>query len=491
MELPTIDLAILVGYLLGMVAFGVWIGRRQQDVADYMVGGRNLPWWLVLFSIVATETSTVTFLSIPGYGWSQDLTWLQLPMGFLLGRLLVVILLLPGYFRGQIFTAYQILHDRFGGSTERVASLLFIATRTVADGLRLYLSAIALQKITGIDMEWAVAAMGGATVIYTFVGGMRAVVWTDFIQFVIYLAGAILAFALLLDGIDGGFAGLVERAGQAGKLRVFDSGFDLARPHQLLAGLIGGAILTLATHGVDQLMVQRYLCAKSRSEASVALATSGLVVVLQFALFLLIGVALWAWYGQHHPRQGFEKGDEVFATFIVAELPAGARGIVLGAVFAAAMSTLSSSLNSSATALHTNFWAPLFRPGAADREQLWTVRLFTVGFGALQVAVGIGGQNLEDSVVNAVLAIASFTTGIILGVFLLGIGAARVGQLAALIGLCAGAATVSTLHFAPLDRWFDAWPGVAWPWFALIGSGTTFVVGYLASFVFPRHRVTA
>ncbi len=205
-----------------------------------MVGDRNLPWWLVLFSIVATETSTVTFLSIPGYGYEHDLTWLQLPLGFLVGRLLVVGLLLPGYFRGRIFTAYQVLHDRFGGVTERVASMLFIATRTLADGLRLYLSAIALQQITGIDMHWAVVAMGAATVVYTFVGGMRAVVWTDFIQFVVYLGGAILAFQLLLGGIDGGWSGFVEQGERRGQAERVRPALPIDQPFQLWAGLIGG-----------------------------------------------------------------------------------------------------------------------------------------------------------------------------------------------------------------------------------------------------------
>jgi SSS family transporter len=471
---PT-DLAVLCGYLLAMLAFGLWMGRRQRDAADFMLGGRAIPWWLVLFSIVATETSTVTFLSIPGFAWANDLTWIQLPIGFAIGRLLVIVILLPGYFRGELFTAYQVLHERFGGTTKTVASLLFVVTRTLADGLRLFLSAIVLQTVTGIPMEYAVVTLGVVTIVYTFLGGMRAVLWTDLIQFVVYVGGAILAFWILVGKIDGGFAGFVTAAGEAGKLRAFDFGFAVDAPYQLWAGVIGGAVLSIASHGVDQLMVQRYLCARSQRQAAWALGLSGLVVVLQFGFFLLIGAALFVHYDG--TGQTFARSDRVFATFIVDELPTPALGIVLGAVFSAAMSTLSSSLNSSATALASDVWFPVFRPAASEAAKLRTVRAFTVMFGVLQIAVGIAGKGLDGTVVDGVLSIAGFVTGIVLGVFLLGILTERVGEKAALSGLVVGLATVS--YFAFGTR-------VAWPWFALIGSGTTFLSGLAASLVLPR-----
>ena len=502
MRIESTDLAILAAYLLGMVAFGLWIGRRQSGAADFMVGGRRMPWWLVLFSIVATETSTVTFLSVPGIAYENDLTWLQLPFGFAIGRVVVTFLLLPRYFRGELFTAYQVLHDRFGGATRQVASLLFLVTRTLADGLRLFLSAIVLQAVADVEVEYAVIALGVATIVYTFVGGMRAVLWTDFVQFVVYMAGAGIAAKVLLDGIPGGLDGFLDSArafrteqGTVDKLTILDTSFDLGEATNLYAGLIGGAILAVATHGVDQLMVQRYLAARGRIQASVALVTSGLVVVAQFALFLLIGVGLAIFYAQPAHRRSFEDSDYVFATFIVQQLPSGVLGVVLGAVFSAAMSTLSSSLNSSATALSNDIWHPLFRPSAGDRERLVTIRLFVVLFGAMQIAVGIQGQYLDESIVGAVLSIASFTTGIVLGVFLLGIFVRRCGQTNALASLLFGSAVVAHVKFdlfAEIDEQLamanliDGFRGVAWPWFALIGSSATFLFGALASAMFPR-----
>ncbi|MBK8977354.1 MAG: sodium/solute symporter [Planctomycetes bacterium] len=504
MRIATLDLAILAAYLLAMVAFGLWMGRRQTGAADFMLGERRIPWWLVLFSIVATETSTVTFLSIPGHAYRHDLAWLQLPLGFAIGRVVVTLLLLPRYFKGELFTAYELLRDRFGGATRQIASLLFIVTRTLADGLRLFLSAIVLQEVAGLQVEHAVIGLGAATVVYTFVGGMRAVIWTDFVQFVVYMAGAAIAAWILLGRIDGGLDGFLDAArafptpaGPVDKLRILDTSFDLGNAFNLWAGLIGGAVLAVATHGVDQLMVQRYLAAKSRAHASVALVASGIVVILQFAFFLLIGVGLAVFYAQQDPVPVFAKDDRVFTTFIVNELPRGVLGIVLGAVFSAAMSTLSGSLNSSATALSNDIWHPLFRPHAGDRERLVTARLFVVLFGALQVLVGIRGRHLDESIVNAVLAIASFTTGIVLGVFLLGIFVRRCGQTAALIGLVAGTAIVSEVRFDLLARVGPDWAlaafapgldGLAWPWYALLGSSATLACGTLAALLFPGPR---
>ena len=511
MRIDPIDLAILAAYLLGMVAFGLWMGRRQKDAADFMVGGRSMPWWLVLFSIVATETSTVTFLSIPGFAYQNDLTWLQLPIGFAVGRVVVTLLLLPRYFKGELFTAYQVLHERFGGATKQVASLLFVITRTLADGLRLFLSALVLQEVAGVPLPTAVIALGAATILYTFVGGMRAVIWTDFVQFVVYMLGAAIAAWILLGRIDGGLEGFLESArafptpdGPVDKLRILDTHFDLGVATNLWAGVIGGAVLAIATHGVDQLMVQRYLSAKSRGAAGLALVSSGVVVTLQFAFFLLIGVALAVYYTQQGEPTDFVRGDRVFATFIVDEMPVGVLGIVLGAVFSAAMSTLSSSLNSSATALANDIWHPLFRPEARDTERLVTVRVLVIVFGVLQVLVGIEGRNVDTAVVNSVLAIASFTTGIVLGLFLLGIFVRRAGQQAALLGLLGGAFVVGQLRFELLalidPTWTNAaawgatfgdaedWQTPAWPWFALIGSTATVWTGTVVALFFPAER---
>ena len=482
MSVAPADLAILAVYLVGVVVFGLWAGRGAKSLAEYLVGGRNLPWWVILASIVATETSTVTFLSIPGFAFGRDLTWLQIALGFVVGRLAVAAILLPHYFRGGVMTAYEVLRDRFGGAAQRTASALFLVTRTLADGLRLFLSALVLQEMTGLDLPWAVAILGVATIAYTYSGGLTAVLWTDLVQFVVYLGGGIAAFAVVLDRLPGGWEGLVAMGDAAGKLRVLDLGLDPTEPYGLWAGLVGGVFLSLGSHGVDQMEVQRYLAARSLRDARRALSLSGVVAFAQFALFLLIGVGLWAFYTLAPPAEAFGRDDRVFARFILTELPTGLVGLLLGAIFAAAMSTLSSSLNSCATVAANDLVFPLSRRKLGERAKLRTTRWLTAGFGALQIAVGVGGLRLEASVVSAVLGIAAFTTGIVLGVFFLGLFTRRVGQRAALAGLWAGLAGMSWVYFAT---------SLAWPWFAFAGSALTFAAGWAASWAWPRREAGA
>jgi SSS family transporter len=481
MSVGAIDVTILVAYMAGVVLLGTWVGRSMRTAADFMVAGRSLPWWLILFSIVATETSTVTFLSIPGFAFGRDLTWLQIAFGFLLGRIVVAFVLLPHYFKGSLFTAYEVLEKRFGGLAKRTASVLFIITRSLADGLRLFLSAIVLQEMTGMPMHWAVVAIGVSTIVYTFFGGMRAVLWTDFLQFTVYMAGAMIAFGLLLEKLPGGWGQMVEIGRESGKLRVLDLSLDWAEPYALAAGLIGGLVFTLGSHGVDQMFVQRYLSARNLADARRALISSGFVVVAQFALFLLIGVGLFAFYQVFPPEMAFERLDRVFARFILDFMPVGVLGVLLGAIFAAAMSTLSSSLNSCATAAANDLWFPMLGEDAAAERKLKVTRALTVFFGMVQIVVGIGGQWLDGSVVNSVLGIAGFTTGIVLGVFFLGIFTSRVGERAALVGLLLGLAGMIWIFFAtPL----------AWPWYAVVGSLGTFAFGLAASYVWPRESTS-
>jgi SSS family transporter len=481
MSVGSIDLGILAVYLVGVVLLGLWIGRKSDSVSDFVVGGRSRPWWLILFSIVATETSTVTFLSIPGFAYSRDMTWLQIPLGFLLGRFVVVFLLLPQYFKGSFYTAYDVLHQRFGGAAQRAASAMFIITRSLADGLRLFLSAIVLQEMSGIPLHWAVVAMGVATIIYTFFGGIRAVLVTDLVQFVIYIGGALVALILILQRLPGGWEQLIAVGDAAGKLRVFDLSFDWSQPYGLWAGLIGGLFITLGSHGVDQMMVQRYLCARNLRDAQRALWVGGFVVVAQFALFLLIGVGLFVFYQVFPPDFAFERADRVFARFILDEVPVGLLGVLLGAIFAAAMSTLSSSLNSCATAAANDFYFSGTGSETSASTQLRAVRILTVVFGLIQIGVGIAGQWVKASVVSSVLGIAAFTTGIVLGVFFLGIFAHRVGERAALAGLVIGLSAMSLIFFTTK---------LAWPWFALVGSALTFVAGLGASWIWPRTEAT-
>jgi SSS family transporter len=450
-------------------------------------------------SIVATETSTVTFISVPGYAYSTNFTFLQLVMGYMIGRVVVSLLFIPAYFKGELLTVYQLLGDRFGGGVKRLASGLFLLTRSFADGFRLFATGLvlaaalrAMPRTDDLLRSWfpsadptytilivSVIVMGIATVIYTYHGGMTAVIWTDVIQLVVYLVGAAAAAIVLLRLIPGGWSEVQAVGGAAGKFRLFDFTPTLTKSYTFWSGVVGGAFLTTATHGTDQLMVQRYFCASGPAPARKALLWSGALVFAQFVLFLLIGAMLFIFYTQHSPgdiaaftQNGRLQTDRIFPYFIVQHLPAGVVGLVLAAIFAAAMSTLSSSLNSSAAAAVNDFYVPATDGRRDARHYLNVSRGLTVFFGVVQIAVAIAAISISSRVVDEVLGIASFTNGVILGVFFLGTFTGRVGQRAAFVAIAGGAAIMLAVKLNT---------AVSWQWYVLIGSIATFVIGVAAS----------
>jgi SSS family transporter len=492
-----IDLVIIVAYLAGTVIFGAWFSRSQKDVKDYFVGGRSVPWWAIMGSIVATETSTVTFISVPGVAFTGDWTFLQLVMGYMLGRIVVSIIFVPAYFRGELLTVYQILGVRFGAGVKRLAAGLFLATRSLADGVRLFATGLVLAAlllampgmdtaarawVPGLDptitiLVASVLVMGLTTIVYTYLGGMSAVIWTDVIQLVIYLVGAGVAAWVLLDRIPGGWGEVVRVGSAAGKFTLFDFTLSVTKSYTFWSGVIGGAFLTTATHGTDQLMVQRYLCATSPRQARVALLTSGAVVFAQFTLFLLIGSMLYVFYSGHAPAEmsaftlnGRIQSDRIFPHFIVSHLPAGVVGLVIAAVFAAAMSTLASSLNSSSATAMADFYMPMRK--ASDEHYLRVSRWLTAFWGAVQISVALIAIQFSTRVVDEVLGIASFTNGIILGVFLLGTFAPTVRQRSAFAGILVGTVVMLAVRIFGLT---------SWQWYVLIGSAVTYVTGVTVS----------
>jgi SSS family transporter len=494
-SLSTIDVAIVALYLAGTTLIGAWFSRRQRDLKTYFVGGRDVGWGLVLISIVATETSTVTFLSVPGLSFRNggNCTFLQLAIGYIVGRLAISWLLLPQYFRGECFSAYELLRDRFGPAVQRVASATFIVTRTIADGLRLFLTALLLRQFTGWDMTMSVLVMGIATIVYTYLGGMQAVIWTDLIQFVIYILGAIVAVGFIVSAVPGGLDAIRTMGTSAGKFQVIDTTPTLSQPYVLWAGVIGGAFFSMASHGADQIMVQRYLCARSVGQARAALILSGLIVLVQFSLFLFVGIGLYALHASGGlPLEPGTRNDEVFGVFIVRDLPVGLIGLVIAAVLAAAMSTLSSSLNSSATAMMSDFYRPLKR-GANERHYLLVSKSATAVFGVAQMGVALTAywMGSERSVIDQVLAVAGLTIGLILGVFLIGTFHRSIAPRAVLVGLLVGLATVLTVWAWSEFRQHlsDPWNRfqLAWPWFAPLGALTTLGVALLANTVWKGH----
>jgi solute:Na+ symporter, SSS family len=472
-----IDLTVIAVYIAGCTALGAWLGSRSQGLKGYFLAESDIPVWAVMISIVATETSIATFLSVPGVAYSGDFTYLQLAFGYIVGRMVVATVLLPAYFQGKIFTAYQLLQDRFGGPTRTTASILFLIARSLGDGLRLFLAATVLQQLTGWSTEIAIVTVAVITVIYTFLGGMKAVIWTDVIQFSVYIVGAIVALLILVGKLPGGWSELIDTAHAGHKFRLFDFSSTLKQPYTFWAGLIGGMVLNTATHGADQMMVQRYLSARSERQAAGALVASGFIIFAQFALFLFIGVSLWVFYGVYPLSDAVIHSDRRFTYFIVKYLPTGVLGLVIAAIFSAAMGTLAGSLNSSASTIVNDLYRPLTGQNN-DKHLLRVGRVMTVIWGGVLTTVAIGAQYLQDNVVNNALAIASFVSGILLGVFLLGILTSRVKQRAALAGVLAGLSAVSYAKFRT---------DLAWPWFALVGSFTVFAVGLATSFIVPEQ----
>ena len=469
-----VDSIIVVGYVAATTMLGIWLGRGQANNRDFFLGGRRLPTSALLISIVATETSTVTFLSVPGLSYVDggNFTFLEIAIGYVIGRLAIVVWLLPGYFRGEALTAYQRLEQQFGVTTRRLASLVFLVTRNLADGLRLFLTALALNIAVGLNMLTCILLVTLATAIYSCLGGVRSVVWNDCIQFAVYILGAIAAIVVLIAKIPGGWEQVLEFAATSNRFRLFDFDAALSKPGvSFWSGCVGGAFLSLATHGADQLIVQRYLCAKNRSAAAWALSLSGVVVFLQFALFLLIGVALACFYAVHATPGGNPAKDQVLMTFVVQNMGTGVRGLILAAVVSAAMSTLSSSLNSSASSL-VNDWLGGWLAGVGERRALRLSRWLTLLFAAVQAVVAIAAyeRGLDKAIVLTVLEIAGFTTGLLLGLFGLGLVAPRTSEAAAIVAFAVGVGVTCWVAFGTQVNGL---------WYTLVGSVTIVVAGLI------------
>jgi SSS family solute:Na+ symporter len=497
-----LDWAVLAIYLVGTTALGVWLGRDQKDARDYFVAGGTIPWWAVLFSIVATETSALTFISIPGLAYLGNFTFLQVATGYLIGRVIVAYTLLPRYVNGNLVTAYALLEQRFGGGTRRFASVTFMVTRAFGDSVRIFATAIPIALILGpvVPAEYvtpfSILILGATTVLYTYHGGMRAVVWTDVVQTIVYLGGGLGALYLIGAGVDGGWSRILADAGEAGKLRFIDPYAGIDRPHTIFAGLLGGAFLSMASHGADQIIVQRLLTSSSLRDARKALIGSGLAVIAQFGLFLLIGVGLWKFY----EARTFARPDEIFPTFIINEMPAGMTGIVIAAILAAAMSTVSGSLNSLAAATTHDLWVPLRKgasAGAPTEAALFRAsRMFTLLWAVILVGGALLYRAEGTPVVVIALSIASFTYGGLLGGFFLAMLWPRAIQRDAITGMAIGIGSMSVIVFAAritaaipsLEGALSPFIGIAWPWYVLIGTTITMGTGVISSFTHPDPR---
>ncbi len=483
--MSSIDLIVVVVYLTGSIAIGLWAARSQSSASDYFLGARDLPAWAILLSIVATETSALTVISIPGVGARGNLAFLQLTFGYLLGRILVASWLLPGYFRGEQETAYQRIENRFGVRTRRITSLVFLVTRALGDAVRVFASAIPMALVTGWSVPTAVLAIGIITMIYTWFGGFKAVVWTDVLQLTVYVAGGIGALWVAW-GLAGGPAAALSAAAAAGKLQVFDLSFNFTSTYTLLGGLLGGALLSAASHGTDHLIVQRLLASRSLAAARTALIGSGVVVILQFTLFLLIGSALWA----ANLAPADRPADQLFPMFVLTHLPPGLGGIVIAGILAAAMGTHSSAINSMASSATHDLYAGW--TGRRDPTHLFKIgKLFSAAWGVILMLGALffhrfTSQN-DSPVVVLALSIASITYGALLGTYILASVNARAKARDVITALVFTVAVMLVVVFAkPIAaafalEWLAPVGRLAWPWYVPLGTVLTVGVGYLMS----------
>ncbi len=480
-----IDYAVLAAYLIGITIFGSRFRSSHRSVKDYFLGSRNTSWVVISLSIVATETSTLTLIGVPALAYSVfpraeqggSFTYLQVVAGYIVARFVISWLLIPAYFQGEMLTAYELLNRRFGSSAKHFAASLFLVMRALAEGVRVFAASLVLAAVLGASVPglphlwlWSIVIVGVLTLVYTFEGGIAAVIWTDLVQLVIYIGGSLLAAYMLLTLVPGGWPAIVADASASGKLRFVSWSFDFTVPFTFWAGLIGGCFLTMASHGTDQLLVQRLLTCRNQRESQKALILSGFVVFAQFALFLTIGVMLHAYYATH-PLPPMASNDEIFPAFIVRSLPHGIAGLVIAAIFAAAMSNLSGSLNSLASTTVLDFYQPLVGRRVDDATLLRISRWLTAGWGVVLIVIAILARGW-GSVFTVGLTIASIVYGPMLGAFLLGVLTKRATQRGVMAGI--GVALVVMIGvriFTPL----------AWTWYVLAGTAVCAGVGWVAS----------
>lgn len=487
MGLNGLDLAVIVAYLALVTVFGMQFRKRSNTIKGYFLAEKTIPWWAISLSIVAAETSTLTIISVPGIAYEHDFGFLQLVFGYLVGRVIISVLLIPQYFRGELVTAYQLIERRFGQKLRTLTAGLFLITRAAAEGVRVFAVAIVVGIALGDVLRGfsdfhrdvaAIALVSVLTLIYTFKGGMAAVIWTDVLQLAVYVTGTLAGLITILHLVPGGWQTVHSVAAEAGKFRVFDFSWNFYRTYTFWSGVIGGTFLTMATHGTDQLIVQRLLASRSERQAKMALLSSGVVVLLQFSLFLLIGAMLFAFYKVFPPAAAFTRADTIFPTFVITRMPHGVSGLLISAILAAAMANLSAALNSLSSTTIVDFYSRM-NPGASEKHQVSLSRVATVGWGVVLFGLAIvarrGGRVLEVG-----LAIASVAFGSLLGVFLLGVLTRKATERGAMIGMLAG--FLLNIYLWQFTR-------VPFTWYVALGSMTTFAVGYAASLAIPQTAI--
>jgi len=513
MNIPLCDLFIIIFYFVGITIIGIWSGRKESSLEDFSLGGHNIPWWAVLASILAVETSAATFLGAPAEGYrTQNVLYAQLTLGTILARILVACLFIKPYYQYKVYSVYEFLEIRFGKITRNLGSLIFLITRILASGVRLYIASVILvvawKYFTGASPTFgqyfvAIIIMTIVTTLYTMVGGIKAVIWTDLVQAIIMFGGALVSVIIIFYLIPGGWEGIKLGTNNFANFKVFDTGLrgkeDLCsallgifkQEYTIWAALIGATFLTMATHGTDQDLVQRMLTVTNYKRSQLSLILSGIADIPIALIFLSIGIFLYAFFQVvPDPELPFAH-NEIFAYFIIRYMPVGIRGLIIASIFASAMSSFSAALNALSTSFVRDFYTPYFKPEASKSHYVFAARIFTVFFAVLLVMIAVIAayqvlHNPEKTIIPMALGIIGYTYGPLLGIFLIGMLTRNRGNSTGkIIAMAGGFMTVLVLS-GTADNVFSFFhlplinaPRIAFTWYIMFGSMATFLVGVL------------
>jgi solute:Na+ symporter, SSS family len=513
-HLPVADWTVIVLYLLGVIGLGVWFGKDQRTTRDYFLGSRNVPWWAIGLSIVAAETSALTIIGVPAMAYGGDLTFLQMVLGYVIARIFLAIVLVPHYFRGEVYSPYQLFANAFGPPARQTAGGFFLLSETLAAGVRVYVACIPVQLLLGLQVLPAIVLFVALSLLYTCIGGVKAVIWTDAVQFGLFLLGGVFALCYIPTLLDGGWAGVWARAGAGGRLHWLNTQFDvlrnagfgeflrvcLGKPFNLWMGVLGGTFVTMSSHGAEQLIVQRVLACRTVADGRKALILSAVVILPLFFIFLLAGAMLWVFYQDHafriplpevKPGSGIQANDFIFPIFMLTEVPPVLRGFLIVAILSAAMSSVSSALTSLASVSTMDFVKPVVR----ERGETFYLRfsqVSTVVWAAALIGVAYVSREVTF-VLNTAFSLRGLTSGGLLGGLLLAIFWRKGPATPVIAGMLASLGTMTAIQVLPKLAWSRAawthWVGgeVFWPWYTLIGTAVTLIVAWGAGAWLRRH----
>ena len=506
--LNSADWLVIIAYLGGIIGLGLWFGRDQRNTRDYFLGSRNIPWWGIGVSIVAAETSALTIIGVPAIAYGSNLMFIQMIIGYVIARIILAVVMVPHYMKGEIYSPYQLLEQHLGRSPRRLAGAFFLFLETLAAGVRVYVACIPIRLMLGErvcslggltdPILGAILIFVGLSLLYTYIGGVKAVIWTDAVQFGLFLVGGLFALFYIPTLVDGGWSAALHEAAAAGKLTWLNPHFTFSAPFNIWMGVLGGTVLVLSSHGAEQLIVQRVLACRDVADGRKALALSAVLIFPLFLIFLLVGVLLWVFY-QHHPfqlplpeaRPGIKSNDFIFPIFMLTEVPHVLKGFLLVAILSAAMSSISSALTALASVSTMDFVRQMVR-GRDEEYFLRFSRNSTLFWAAVLVGVAWLSREVQF-VLNAAFSLRGLTSGALLGGLLLALFGRRVGARAAMAGMITSLVVMNLIYWPPnipalRETWLQLFGAeIFWPWFTLIGTSITLGVAWTVKTLWPEQ----